>query len=200
MFAHVYLCLPMFTMFTRACLRIFTRFPRVYLCLYLFTCLSPFTRVDLYVPMFSPFYLSLLVFTYVYHRLTVLVFIMITDDYLCLPICLHLFTYVFHCLQLFTGACLHIFTHVYSFLPTFTLVYLWLPPFIWFHLFTRVYLCLPCLLCHVYLFYPYIVVFTYDYICLPMFTRFLVYTCLLEYHWSIVFTTVYSCLDIFTHA
>ena len=199
MFAHVYLCLPMFTMFTRACLRIFTRFPRVYLCLYLFTCLSPFTRVDLYVPMFSPFYLSLLVFTYVYHSLTVLVFIMITDDYSCLPICLHLFTYVFHCLLVL----------VYVFLPMFTRFYLRL------HLFTYDYLRLfvfTCLLVftyvchvysHVYLFYPYIVVFTYDYIvylCLPVFSYIPVYSSTTDQSCLPMFTTVYSCLDIFTHA
>ena len=66
---------------------------------YLF--LNMFTRVYLSLPMFAPVYtclkhLCLLVFTYVYHSLLVLV-------NLCLPLftCVYLFIYVYHCLLVF---------------------------------------------------------------------------------------------------
>ena len=74
------------------------------------------------------------------------------------------------------------------------------------HMFTRVYLCLPCSLFHVYL--PYLLVFTYVYSCLPMYATVYsclpifttVYTCLFAcvYSCLLVFTYVYTCLPMFT--
>ena len=96
-------------------------------------------------PLFSLFYLCLLVFKTVCSW-------MFTHVYKCLA------SYAYHypCLPMSitdTRACLPMITHVHSSLPTYTLVYLCL------HLFTRA--------TYVYL---YLLTFTTVYSCLPMFT------------------------------
>ena len=100
------------------------------------------------------------------------------------------------CLLLFIYACLRIITYlVFAYVYTWVLVYLSLPQFARFYLFTRVYLCL--------------LVFTYVYsgliTCLPMFTReTYVYHSLphvyhsLSYVYHCLLVLVYICLPILT--
>ena len=152
----------MFTMFIRSCLPYFVVYNYDYTCFPVYLC-------------FLVFYRSLLVLTYVYHGLTVLVFIMFTHDYSCLP----MVTLVFQCSLVFT--CLPKFFRAHN---------LCLPMFSWIHLSLYLYT----------LVYPFLLVFTSLYLCLPMFTRVQLFTtadsCLCLPLFSpvsfTVFTQVYS--------
>ena len=102
-------------------------FPRVDLCLHIFTyvyrCLLMLTHFYSCLPMFTHIYWCLPMITRIY--LCLLLFMLV---YLCLPmithvcLCLLVFTYVYNCLLMLFYISLPMFTRVYICLPLFTRV------------------------------------------------------------------------------
>ena len=134
--------------------------------------------------MFTGVHLCLHLFTYVYHCFTYAQQRLLVIFYLCLPKFAHVYLHLHFCTYVYPR--LLVFTYVYLCLPTFTRVSLF------FHcLLLHVYICLP-LLTSVYL---YLLEFSYVSYCLPMFNT--VYILMFTYAYPC--SPFNLCLHFFTY-